>query len=83
LITATNVRFDVALSRFLDDLGDFRVNDERDFGDVDVLLEVEQAHFQLGDLFLHRRGHLVAFAIGLAGFADVRSEIKTKSFFNQ
>ena len=36
------------------------MNGQRDLGDVDVLLEVEQAHLQFRDLLLHARRHLVS-----------------------
>ena len=43
----------------LDDGGHGGVDHQRDLRDVDVLLEVQQPHLQLGDLLLHAGGHLV------------------------
>ena len=36
------------------------VDGQRDLGDVDVLLQVQQTHLQFGNLTLHCRRHLVA-----------------------
>ena len=43
--------------------------------DVDVLLEVQQAHLQLGDLLLHVSGHLVPVPVRLAALPDKALEV--------
>ena len=37
-----------------------------DLWDVYVLLQVEETHLKLSQLFLHRRGHLVPFPVSFA-----------------
>lgn len=44
----------------LGDVEDDGVDDKADLWDLDVLLQVKQAHLQLCNLLLHRGSHLVA-----------------------
>ena len=50
------LRFSLPESRHY--LGHGQVDGQRDLGDVDVLLEMQQPHLQLGYLLLHRGRHL-------------------------
>ena len=57
-------RFLPGLRGLLDGAGDGGMDDERDLRDVDVLLQVEQTHFEFIHLLLHRRNQLVPLAVG-------------------
>ena len=53
---------DSLVVRLLDLRGDDGMNTESDFRDVDVLLQMQQSHFQLRDLFLDGRSHLITIS---------------------
>lgn len=44
----------------LGNVRDGRVDGQADLWDLNVLLQVQEAHLKLRDLFLHRRGHFIA-----------------------
>lgn len=45
------------------DLSNSGVDDEVYLWDADVLLQVQQTEFQLGDLLLHRLNHLIVLSV--------------------
>ena len=70
-----DLRLAAVVRALLDDRGHGGVHHQRDLRDVDVLLEVQQPHLQLGDLLLHAGGHLVAVPVRLAALTDEGLEV--------